>query len=675
MNPLLTDWQTPFGVPPLAEIEGHHFEPALRAAMVEQKREIEAIVELSEEPTFANTVETLEASGKTLSRVGKLLYALNGAHSNDAIREAARVMAPELSAHRDDILLDTKLFERVRAVYEQREGLDLNAEQKMLLEETYKDFMRAGVGSDEATQDRLRAINREVAERCQQFSQNLLAEANAYEMHVESEQDLGDLPASLVAAAAEEAARRGHERGWSFTLAQTSVFPFLRYSPNRELRRRIFRAYAQLADRGDEHDNNGCALRIATLRAERAQLLGYESYAHLVLSDNMAEHPSRVYELLDKAWKPALAMSEAEREAHAGSKRQNGAGDDFAGWDWRYYAEQAKRERFKLDEEALRPYFELTAVRDGAFMVAGQLFGVRFTEREDLPTWHADQQAFEVTDADGTHRGVLYMDFFTRESKRDGAWMNSLRQQAKLGGEVSAVVTTTCNFPPPAGGSPSLLSFTQAETLFHELGHALHGLLSDVTYASLSGTSVPRDFVEFPSQVLENWLGEPEVLRHFARHYQTGEVIPEALIAKIKAARKFQQGFATVEYLAACYLDLAWHTITAEPDVSVDAFERREMERIGLISEILPRYRSTYFRHIFSGGYAAGYYGYIWCEVLDADAFEAFREAGLFDPDTARRYRRLLSQGGTRHGMELYREFRGRDPEIGPFLKRRGLSS
>ncbi len=673
MNPLLTDWKTPFGVPPFAEIEDGHFEGAFEATMTEQKEEIEAIASSAEPPDFANTIEALERSGKTLSRVGKVFFGLNSSHSNEAIRELARSMAPRLAAHRDDILLDRALFERVKSVYDQRDELSLDVEQGRLLEETHKDFVRAGVHLDGKAQARLRQINAEMAERCQHFGQNLLAGIQEFELHVESRDGLGGLPASLAAAAAQEALRRGHDRGWSFTLVRPSLEPFLRHSPDRELRKRIFHAFARLAAGGGDHDNRSDLARIATLRAERALLMGYETHSHYVLSDNMAETPARVYELLDELWPAALTIAESERDALQARMDEDGAGGELGGWDWRYYAEKVRQDRYDLDEESLRPYFELSAVRDGAFLLAEKLFGLTFLEREDLPTGHPDQQTFEVRDADGSHRGVLYMDYFARETKRDGAWMNELREQSRLDGEVAPIVTTIFNFSPPAEDSPSLLSFTEVQTLFHEFGHALHGLISDVTYPSLSGTNVPRDFVEFPSQVIENWAGEPEVLRLYAKHYRTGEVIPDQLIERIKAAEKFNQGFATVEYLAACYLDLAWHTLAELEAPEPEVLERREMTRIGMPGEILPRYRSAYFRHIFGGGYSAGYYSYIWAEVLDADAFEAFRKAGLFDPETARRYRRLLSQGGTRPGMELYREFRGRDPAIEPLLERRGL--
>lgn len=673
-NPLLEEWQTPFGVPPFDRIENEHYLPALRAAMAEHKEEIAAIETNPEAATLENTIEALDRSGQTLERISSVFRAVSSAHTNEVLQATGSTLAPELSAHGDDIALDAKLFARVKAVWDQRENLELEPEQQRLLEETHKQFVRSGIGLEPKAQTRLREINSELAQLSQTFRQNLLAETNAFELHVTDRADLGDLPESLVAGAAEEAKHRDHDSGWSITLQRPSINPFLQYSPNREYRRQLFEAYAKRGDNGNEHDNNQNLARTAELRAERAKLLGYETHAHYVLADNMAETPDRVYDLLDQVWTPALALAKREREDLQAMMKADGIDEPLAGWDWRYYAEKVRRERYALDEEALLPYFEVNAVRDGAFLLATKLFGLTFQELNDIPKWHEDQQVFEVLEADGSHVGVLYLDFFTRESKGGGAWANSLRSQSKLDGVVTPVVTTNFNFPPPSEDLPSLISFGNAQTLFHELGHALHNLLSDVTYRSLAGTNVPRDFVEFPSQVMENWMGSPEVLRLYAKHYETGEVIPDELIAKIEASDQFNQGFATVEYMAASYLDLAWHTLTEAADTDPSAFEQREMERIGLIDEIIPRYRNTYFSHIFSGGYSSGYYSYLWSEVLDADAFEAFRETSLFDQETAARYRRLLAQGGTKPGMELYVEFRGREPVIEPLLRNRGLS-
>jgi peptidyl-dipeptidase Dcp len=675
-NPLLAGWDTPFGVPPFDRIEDDHYLPAFRAAMAEHREEIQAIVDDPGPPTFGNTIEALERSGGSLTRVSSVFFAVEGAHSNDALREVARTIAPELAAHRDDIRLNRALYDRVKAVYDRREMLDLTAEQDRLLEETHKTFVRSGVSLPEHAQARLREINGNLAELSQQFGQNLLKETNAFELHVTDRADLGDLPASLIAAAAAEAKRRGHDGGWSFTLQRPSINPFLQYSPNREMRRTLFIGYAMRGDNDNEQDNKTMLARTAALRTERAQLLGYETHAHYVLSDVMAETPERVYDLLDRIWAPALVVATDDRDAYQAMMRQDGVAGQIEGWDWRFYAEKVRRARYDFDENALRPFFEVNAVRDAAFDLAKRLFGLRFFRLDDVPTWHPDQQVFEVREADGTHLGVLYMDFFARESKTGGAWMNDLRAQSRLDGDVAPIVTTNFNFPPPTDGSPSLLAFYEAETLFHEFGHALHGLLSDVTYESLSGTNVPRDFVEFPSQIMENWLGEREFLETFARHYQTGEVVPAELLEKLEAAGKFDQGFATVEYLAASYLDLVWHTQTEPDEKEPRAFEQAAMTQIGLIDEILPRYRSTYFAHIFSGGYSAGYYSYIWAEVLDADAFQAFKETDLFDRATAKALRKhVLSKGGTRPGMEMYEAFRGRPPAIEPLLEARGLTT
>jgi peptidyl-dipeptidase Dcp len=440
------------------------------------------------------------------------------------------------------------------------------------------------------------------------------------------------------------------------------------------LRKQLFLGYAMRGNRNNDDDNKAGLQRQAQLRAERAKLMGYKSHADFVLSDNMAQKPERVYELLDQIWAPALHVAKEERAALTAMMRADGIADELRGWDWRYYAEKVRRARYDLDEDALRPYFEFNAVRQGVFDVANRLFGLQFAKLTDVPTWHPEQEVYKVTEADGSFVGILYMDFFIRDSKRGGAWMNDLRAQSKLDGDVRPIVTNNFNYPPPTGDEPALLSFEEASTLFHEFGHALHGLLSDVTYESLSGTNVPRDFVEFPSQVMENWMAEPEVLRMFAKHYKTGQVIPDALIEKITASSRFNQGFATVEYMAASYLDMAWHTLANAENKPSDAFEKQEMQRIGLVDEIIPRYRSTYFSHIFAGGYSSGYYSYIWSEILDADCFQAFKETSLFDSATAARFRALLAAGGTKPGMELYRAFRGREPVIEPLLERRGLT-
>lgn len=673
-NPLLAEWNTPFGVPPFDRIGNDDYLPAFREAMQRNRAEIDALTSNPDPVTFENTIEALERSGRDLTRVASVFYAVEGAHTNDTLKEVARTIAPELAAHRDAIRLDPALWTRVKAVWEARETLDLGPEQAKLLEETHKGFVRSGADLDEGSKERLKEINAELATLSQRFGDNVLEETNAFELHVDDRVDAGALPGNLVTAAAEEAKRRGHDGGLSFTLQRPSINPFLQFSPNRELRREIFLGYAMRGDNDNANDNKDVLSRMAALRVEKANLLGFPTHADYVLADNMAETPARVYGLLDQIWDPALVVAKQERDAFQAMMTADGVEGDFEAWDWRYYAEKVRQARYELDEEVLRPYFEVGAVRDGVFDVANRLYGITFTELRDAPRWHPDQQVFEVKEADGTHIGVLYMDFFMRPSKRGGAWMNDLRSQSRLDGEVAPIVTTNFNFPPPTADAPSLLAWDDVETLAHEMGHALHGLFSDVTYESLAGTAVSRDFVELGSQIMENWMGEPEVLRSFARHYVTGEPIPGTLVEKLEASAKFNQGFATTEYLAASYLDMAWHTLKTPEQRDVRALEDGEMDRIGLIEEILPRYRSTYFAHIFSGGYSAGYYAYIWAEVLDADAFQAFKETSLFDRETANRFRReVLSKGGTRPGMQLYEAFRGREPTIDPLLRKRGL--
>jgi len=674
-NPLLAEWQTDFGVPPFDLLRNEHYLPGLREAMALETADVEAIVSNPEPPTFGNTIEALERAGALYTRASRVFGAVTGANTNDALQEVERTLAPEQAAHADDISLNPVLYERVKAVYDQREELGLTPEQLKLLEETHKGFVRRGAALDDASKARMREINKELAELSQRFSQNVLEETNAYELHVTDSADLGDLPPNLVELAAGEATRRGHDAGWSFTLQRPSIDPFLESSPNRDLRRDIFMGYAMRGDNDNERDNKATLSRMAALRAERAKLLGYPTHADFVLSDNMAETPARVMEFLDQVWRPALDVAKRERADMQALMSAEGVEGELEGWDWRHFTEKVRRERYALDQQALRPYFEVNAVRDGVFLVANKLYGLTFHERPDLPRWHPDQQVFEVREVDGSHQGVLYMDFFARESKEGGAWMNSLQKQGRLDGETYPIVTTNFNFPAPTADGVSLITFDDALTLAHECGHALHGLLSDVTYESLGGTSVPRDFVEFGSQIMENWMAEPEVLRLYAKHYQTGEVIPDELVEKLQASATFNQGFVTVEFIAAAFLDMAWHSLTEPVEHDARAFETAEMSRIGLIEEIIPRYRSTYYSHVFAGGYSAGYYAYLWAEVLDKDAFQAFVESGdLFDPETAGRLREeILSKGGTRKGMDMYRAFRGRDPSIEPLLTARGL--
>lgn len=672
-NPILQEWKTTFGVPPFDLIEDEHYLPAFEKGIEEQKINIDKILSNNEKPTFQNTIEAIERSGKTLGKVRQLFFAINSVNTNSELEAVNKEIAPKLSSNTDDIYLNKVLFERVKTIYDQKQSLNLSPEEEELLEKTYNKFIRSGANLNQEEQKRLREVNMRLASLSQEFGENLLNDTNAFELYVDEERNLGNLPSNLRTVAAKEAIKRGHEGGWSFTLHRPSINPFLQASTNRDLREKIFEAYANLANNDDENDNKAILEEIVSLRVEKAHLLGYETHADYILSNNMAKNSKAVYDFMDKIWPNALAMAKEERKALAKIMEEEGIEGKFKGSDWHHYVEKIRNERYAFNEEETRPYFELNAVREGAFILANKLFGITFKERNDLPKWHPMQQVYEVLEADGKHLGVIYMDFYARESKRGGAWMNALRLQSKLDGDVRPIVTNNFNYAPPTKDEPSLLSFSEAETVFHEFGHALHGLFSDVKYESFSGTNVPRDFVEFPSQVMENWMSEPEVLKLFAKHYKTGEVIPDALIEKMRQANEFNGGFATVEYMAAAYLDMAWHTLNDTIRQNTSDFEKKEMDRLGLIEEIIPRYRSTYFQHIFRSGYSSGYYSYLWSQVLDADAFQAFKETTLFDQETAMRYRKMLSQGGSKDGMKLYKEFRGREPKIDPLLKKKGF--
>ena len=673
-NPLLIEWNTPFGVPPFDKIKSTDYLPAFKEAVKVHKAEVDAIINSKEEPTFKNTIEALEQSGKLLKKVTSAFSALSAAHTNDTLKEAKAEISPALTAHNDEIRLNTDLFKKVKSVYDKKETLGLATEEMRLLEETYKKYVRAGVNLEGEAKERLKAINKRLSELSTQFGDNLLDETNSFELYITDEKEVANLPKPLVAAAEEEAKKRGHESGWVFTLQRPSINPFLQASPNREYRETLFQGYAKRGDNDNDKDNKAIIQEMASLRAERANLLGFKTHAHYVLSDAMAQTPEGVYGLLDKLWTPALNMAKKDRDALAEMMKNDGISEKFRGSDWRYYVEKVRAARYNFNEDETRPYFEFNAVRNGAFMLADKLFGLQFKELKDVPKWHPDQQVYEVTEKDGKHVGVIYMDFFTRDSKQGGAWMNELRNQSNVDGFVTPIVTNNFNFPPPTKDTPSLLSFTEAQTLFHEFGHGLHGLLSNVKYSSLSGTNVPRDFVEFPSQVMENWMSEPEVLAMYAKHYQTGEVIPDEMIKKMNDANGFDEGFRTVEYMAASYLDMAWHTLKDTEKQDVRAFEKAAMDKIGLIDEIIPRYKSTYFAHIFSGGYSSGYYSYMWSEVLDADTFNEFKKSGdLFNPKLAKKYREMLASGGSKPGMQLYSDFLGREPQIEPLLRKKGF--
>lgn len=674
-NPLLSAYNTPFEIPPFEAIEMGDYVPAFEAAINEQRIEIERITSNTQPPDFQNTVEALEQTGALLTRVSNVFFNLNGSLTNDTMQEIARTISPMLSRHSDDITLNPVLFDRIKKVYDAREQWQLDKEQAMLLEKTYKRFVRGGALLDSANQEQLRKINEELSILSLKFGENLLAETNNYKLFIADSNQLAGLPSGLKAAAAEAAEKEGKPGEWLFTLHSPSIFPFLQFADNRALRQEIFKAYASRCNHNDEYDNKKIISRTVQLRSERARLLGYETHAHYILEQNMAGNPMAVRKFLESLMKPAVSKAKEEASMLQNLIRESGQNFKLEAWDWWYYTEKLRKARYDLDEEQMRPYFKLENVRDGVFQVANKLYGLQFVQRTDLPKYHPDVEVYEVLEADNTHVGILYMDYFPRESKRGGAWMSSFRKTSRENGKrIAPVITTNYNFTAPTAGQPALLSWDEVSTLFHEFGHALHGLLGNTTYTSLSGTSVPRDFVELPSQIMENWAPEPEVLALFARHYQTNELIPAEVVQKMVRASTFNQGFAMTEYLAASLLDLDWHTVTTNDMPDVEAFEKESLAASGIIPEINVRYRSTYFSHIFSGGYSSGYYSYIWSEVLDSDAFMAFKESGLFNRETAQRFREnILAKGGTEDPMELYVAFRGKPADLNALLVKRGL--
>jgi peptidyl-dipeptidase Dcp len=674
-NPFLTDWDGPFGAPPFDQIVPDHYIPAYEQGMFDHRAEIDAIATNSEPPSFANTIEALERSGELLSRVGTYVSNQNSAHTNGATQDVVKEMAPRLSAHFTDIALNSALFEKVAAVWEQKDGLELDAEQAMLLKNTYNEFVRNGARLEGEARERMRAINEELSTLGVQFSDNLLAEMNAPALVIDNESDLQGLPGDVVASAAGVASSNGLEGKWAFTLQRTSWTPFLTYSQRRDLREKLYTAYMNLGSNGNAYDNTEIASRIAALRVERAQLLGYDTHADCVLEERMAETPDRVFDLLERVWGPALAAAQTEADKLQVMIDAERGDFDLEPWDWFYYSDKVRAANYDFDVATVKPYFELDNVLAGTLNVATRLFGITFTERTDIPVYQEDVTVYEVKDADGSHLALLYTDYFTRASKRGGAWMNTYREQYKVDGQdIRPLVANHANFSKPVGDDPALLTLDEVRTLFHEFGHALHGILADGTYESISGTNVYWDFVELPSQMMENWAMHPDVLPTYATHHETGEPIPQELIDKLEATSKFNQGFAATEYVAASLLDMKWHTLTAPEQLDALAYEAQVMDEIGMIPSIVTRYRTPYFGHVWGGGYAAGYYSYMWAEVLDADAFEYFKEQGIFNPELARSYREnILEPGGSVPPMELYVKFRGQEPSVEPLLTRRGF--
>ncbi|ABV87180.1 M3 family metallopeptidase [Shewanella pealeana] len=674
-NPFFKPYDTYFGIPDFAKIKPEHYLPAFKAGIAQHKAEIQAIIDNPDAPTFANTIEAMEYSGNLTTKVASVFYNLTGADTNEQLQVISKKVAPMLSSANDDILLNDALFQKVKAVYNHRDSLSLNVAQAKLLEDTYKSFTRGGANLSEADKTKLRGLNEQIGKLSLEFGDNLLAETNAFELVIDSKADLAGLPEDVINTAAQTAVKRGHEGKWVFTTSRPSITPFLTYADNRDLREVLYKGYVERGNNDNANDNKKILAKMAALRAERAQLMGYKTHAHFVLEERTAQTPENVYELLNKVWPAALAQAESEVADMQTLINQEGGEFKLAGWDWWYYSDKIRVAKYSFNEQQTRPYFSLENTLQGVFYTANRLFGITVKERTDLPKYNEEVRTWEVYDKNGELMAIFLGDYFVRDSKRGGAWMNSYRQQYNMDGvDSKPIIVNVLNYPRPVGDEPALLTFDEASTLFHEFGHALHGMLSDVEYRSQAGTSVPRDYVEFPSQVMENWMTQPEVLAQFAKHYKTGEVIPQELVKKIQAASKFNQGFATVEYMAATKLDLDWHTVTDFMPKDAAKFEAESLNKMGLISEIAPRYRSTYFSHIFSGGYSAGYYSYIWSDILGADAFEAFKENGIFDKATADAFRNnILSQGGSEDPMQLYKQFRGKEAGIDPLLRSRGL--
>ena len=675
-NPLLEAPETPYGVPAFDQVKIEHYMPAFEAAIAEQKAEIDAIVTNPSEPTFDNTIVALDRTGMLLERVSGVFFNVLEADGNDEMNAIAEQVSPMLSELSDGIILNDQLFQRVKAVYDQREHLGLNAEQMRLTTETYKMFADNGANLPADKKERLKEINKELGLLSLQFGNNVVAETNAYQYFVTDEAQLKGLPESAKAAAAEEATAAGHVGEWLFTPKRTSFTPVLQYCENRELRKELLLAYTTRANHDNENDNKAIIIREMELRIEKANLFGYSNPADNILADCMAKNHQTVDVFLQSVWEPSLNAAKREAAELQELLEQDMPGEKLQPWDWWYYAEKLRKAKYALDEEELKPYFELNNVRSGAFGVATKLYGLQFEQLQEMPVYNEEVEVFKVTYADGSLVGILYTDYFPRAGKRPGAWMNNIVSQYvdEEGIDHRPVIINVGNFNKPTAGNPSLLSMDDVETLFHEFGHALHGLMSKATYKSLSGTNTPRDFVELPSQFMENYCYQPEVLKTYAFHYQTGEVIPDSLIAKLNKASKFNQGFVQTELLSASILDMDFHKLTTADGLDVNAFEAQSMEKMGMIPEIIVRYRPTFYNHIFTTGYAAGYYSYTWSAVLDSDAFAAFVETGdIFDAATAARMRRLLEQGGTKDAQELYIEFRGKQADPKHLLRKRGF--
>ena len=675
-NPLLTEQNTPYGVPAFDKVKIEHYMPAFEKAIAENKAEIEAIVNNPEAPTFANTIEALDCSGELLDKVVGVFFNVLEADGNDEMNKIAEEVTPLLSELSDGIILNDALFQRVKAVYEQRETLGLNDEQMRLLTETFKSFANNGANLPEDKKTRLKEINQELGLLSLQFGNNVVAETNAYQLFITEEAELKGLPESAKAAAKEEAVAAGRPEAWLFTPKRTSFTPVLQYCENRELRKELLMAYTTRGNHDNENDNKDIIVKTMQLRVEKAQLFGYTNPADYILADCMAKDAKTVDAFLESVWEPSLKAAKREAKELQKLLSQDLPGEKLQPWDWWFYTEKLREAKYDLNEEELKPYFELNNVRNGAFQLAHELFGINFEKLEGMPVYNPEVEVFKVTYADGNLVGILYTDYFPRAGKRPGAWMNNICNQYvdANGVDHRPVIINVGNFNKPTQGNPSLLSMDDVETLFHEFGHALHGLLSKATYKSLAGTNTPRDFVELPSQFMENYCYHPQIMKTYAFHYQTGEVMPDELIEKINRASTFNEGFVMTELLSASILDMDYHKMTTTEAFDVNAFEEASMKNMQMIPEIITRYRSTFYNHIFTTGYAAGYYSYTWSAVLDADAFAAFVETGdILNPEVAKRYLHLLEQGGTRDAQELYLEFRGKPADPKHLLEKKGF--
>ena len=673
-NPFFNKYDTPFEVPPFEQIKAAHFMPAYLKGFEEERKEIKDIINNRAKPTFDNTIKALAYSGELLTKVSRVFGSLNSANTNDTLQKINRELSPLLSKHRDDISLNDSLFQRVKSVYENRNKFKLTGEEKKLLDDTYKDFVRSGAALSKEDKDKLRKMNEELSLLSVQFGQNLLAETNGFRLVIDKKEDLAGLPEGSIAQAASLAKDLKMEGKWVFTIQYPIMEPFLKYSEKRDLRQKLFTGYFMKGDNDNDRDNKAIIAKIAKLRIERSHLLGYKTYADFTLERNMAKTPKKVFEFLGQVWAAATPFAKAEAAAQQELINKEGGKFKLEPWDWWYYTEKIRKAKYDISDELTRPYFKIDNVMEGMFYVANRLYGLEFKKRNDIPKYHPDVNTFEVTRG-GKHVGILMIDNYPRPSKRNGAWTGSFRGQSRdvKGKMIYPIVTIVTNSTPPSGDKPSLLTSYEAETLFHEFGHALNQLLSNTTYPG--GGSIPRDFVELPSQIMEHWVLEPEVLKVYAKHYQTGEIIPAEIVEKLDKSSKFNTGFTTVELVAASLLDMEYHSLAEPVDLDIRSFEKTVMDKYGLIPEIKPRYRSTYFNHIWAGGYASGYYSYIWCEILDADAFQAFKETGdIFNKEVAARFEKeILSRGGTRDPLEMYVAFRGKEPGIDALLVNRGL--